>query len=400
MDFHSAVDRCKSLGNGSLAHFESMEELQEVWQKAITVMDLEEEYMWSAYERRAESPDHFRDVQTDKEINHDLWNPGQPNNLYQRCVIFDRTGYDDEYCHNQLPFACQLEQRYRHRLRGLCSESILDKVYFPDTLLGKLIWVGAGSNENENTFISFNSTAFRWEAQKAGSSAVWAFAEADYESLLIGTYNWTVFNDQRCGSGRSSYSRQLSLTFCTDDEFNCDDGSCLLLDYWCDSNFAPEDTQMATRLMTCKDGSDEKMCHVIEPNPNYQPKVAPSREPPTKVDVFLSLIQILDISAMTGKIRLKFNLSLEWFDPRLNFHGNWQIGEYNVLSSEELASIWKPEFNYSNIQQADMEVHQSPEVFVYSVGNWSWKKTSLSSLYNYQVFSGRENKFHWTVKLR
>jgi hypothetical protein len=153
-------------------------------------------------------------------------------------------------------------------------------------------------------------------------------------------------------------------------------------------------------IMACKDGSDEQLCHVVESSPSYQKHVVPSRLPPTIIDVYVGLLQILDISAKESKVRLKFNLSLEWFDPRLNFHGNWQEGEYNVLSPEELAALWIPEFNCSNILQKDLELLRPAEVFVYNVNNFTWTSSSLSSLYNYQVFPGKENKFRWTIKLR
>lgn len=187
MDFNSAVESCRHLGNGTLAQFKNMDELQDVWLEASRVMAIEDDYLWSAYIMDSENSAKFLDVQTKQPINADLWQEGKPNNLAQRCVIFDQSGYDDEYCNNNpLKFACHLEQRHRHRLRGLCSDSALDTVYFPYTLYEELIWVGTGHSETGNTFIRYNRSSFSWEARKTGADA-WASAEADYSSLLIGT---------------------------------------------------------------------------------------------------------------------------------------------------------------------------------------------------------------------
>ena len=398
MDFYSAQDMCKKLGNGTLAKFRSRQEMEQAWLEAKSLILLSDEYMWSAYERSQENNSLFVLRETNQTLPEALWKKGQPNNKAQGCVVFDNTGYDDEYCNAPYPFACQMDQRQHHRLRGLCSETFLDKIYFPYTLLGRFVWVG--SSVYGNTFIQFNQSSYRWEARIA-STDVWAYAEASYESLLLGTHSWTIFNDRRCAVG-SFYEKNLSLTFCSDDFFNCDDGGCLPLDYWCDMNFEPDSDKMTTDSMSCNDGSDEQLCHTVAIIPSYQSRVAPSREPPTDINVYLSIIQILDISAKDGKIRLKFNMSQEWLDPRLNFHGIWEDGPYNVLCPEEFDFVWIPEFNYSNIQQKDLEVHQTPSIYVYNMNmsNWNWSVPGLTSLYNYQVFAGRDIKFHWTYKLR
>jgi len=149
---------------------------------------------------------------------------------------------------------------------------------------------------------------------------------------------------------------------------------------------------------------DEQNCHTVDMRPNYQSQVAPSRDPLTKVEVYFSIIQILGISTMDSTVRLKFNVSLKWFDPRLVFHGIWyEHGAYNVLRPKEFNYVWTPEFNYSNIQQTHLEVHQAPEISVYGLqknNKWNFTVPDLTSLYNYQVFSGDKVKLHWTHKLR
>jgi hypothetical protein len=399
MVFHEAIEMCKNLGNGTLSQFRSKKEMQDTWQEAKRVLASEVgSFLWTAYSREEGNQSNFVDMYNNQVINSDLWQPGQPNNQAQKCVHYDESGYNDMYCDELLPFACHMKYRHWHRLRGLCSDSPLDKFYFPDVLLGELVWIGIDRIENNNTFIRFNQSSYTWEAHVAGSDT-FAYSEASYDSLLIGTHTWTVINDRHCDIG-TSYTKQLSLTFCTDDEFNCDDGGCLPLDYWCDSDFPPHVYKNGTAVLACRDGSDEILCHSVEENPRYQGQEAPGSRQITNVEVHIFIQQIVDISVMTGKMRIKFDLSLEWLDPRLNFHGLWAEGEYNLLSKEELAFVWKPEFNFINIYQSDLDVLRAPTAYVYHYVNRTWKASDLSSLYNYQVFSGKDNMFHWTTKIR
>jgi hypothetical protein len=396
MDFTSALDQCSRLGNGSLAQFKNMAQLTEVWSRAKVVLSLTDEYMWSAYVRSKVNSSHFVHNKTNEPIPAEMWKVGQPNSMSQHCVVYDGDGYDDEYCSSSHPFACQLVDWPQFRLRGLCSETSFDTVYFPFTLLGEYAWVG--SSPHGKTFIRFSQQGYRWEARIAGTD-IWAHSQIGYESLLLGTHMWTVVNDRRCGAGQS-YEKNLSLTSCSDEFFNCDDGGCLPLDYWCDKNFEPDNSQNTTKSMACADGSDEQFCHSIEIRPGYLNQVAPSRHPKTVVEVYASIMQILDISAKDSKIRLKFNISLEWIDPRLNFHGLWEDGPYNVLTPMEFDYVWIPDFNYTNILQKDLEVHQNAAIYVYNISKSNWTVPDLSSLYNYQVYSGNDVKFHWSYKLR
>jgi Neurotransmitter-gated ion-channel ligand binding domain len=396
MDFTLALDKCYKLGNGTLAQFRSKAQMIDVWSEAKGIMSLNDEYMWSTYVRSKVNGSQFVHKKTNEPIPAELWKTGQPNNMAQSCVVYNDEGYDDEYCGTSHPFACQLEDWPQFRLRGLCSESSFDTVYFPFTLLGELVWIG--SSPRGNTFIRFNQQSYRWES-RVGGSDIWGYSQIGYESLLLGTNIWTIFNDRQCGAGLS-YEKNLSLTFCSDDFFNCDDGGCLLLDYWCDQNFEPDSSQNTTKIMSCLDGSDEEFCHSIETRPGYLNQVAPTRHPKTVVEVYASIMQILDISPKDSKIRLKFNISLEWVDPRLNIHGLWEDGPYNVLTPMEFNYVWVPDFNYTNILQKDLEVHQPAVIYVYKTKNCNWTVPDLTSLHNYQVYSGKDIKFHWSYKLR
>jgi hypothetical protein len=81
-------------------------------------------------------------------------------------------------------------------------------MYYPTNRLGDFIWVGLGS-----TYIWYDHVEQQWEARMSGGDT-WALSDASYESLLLGTQKWTIFDDRKCfpGSkliGRCFTGRQL-----------------------------------------------------------------------------------------------------------------------------------------------------------------------------------------------
>ena len=53
------------------------------------------------------------------------------------------------------------------------------------------------------------------------------------------------------------------MSFCTDEEFTCDDGNCVDMSLRCDGT------------TNCQDGSDEKKCRLIVPNIGYNKFMVP-----------------------------------------------------------------------------------------------------------------------------
>ena len=65
-----------------------------------------------------------------------------------------------------------------------------------------------------------------------------------------------------CSLG-STYSTVLTLSFCTDDEFTCDDGTCIQIYLRCDGT------------NHCENSSDEKDCRMIVPKVGYNKNIVP-----------------------------------------------------------------------------------------------------------------------------
>ena len=66
--------------------------------------------------------------------------------------------------------------------------------------------------------------------------------------------------------------------------------------------------------------------------------------------VRVDLLQILTLSVVEMKITTKYNLYLEWEDPRIIFYNLKENQNLNGLVQDELKEIWIPKIIFSNTQ--------------------------------------------------
>jgi hypothetical protein len=344
--------------------------MRKVWDQASDITDLSNNKLWSAYLQVNESLQYL-DNNTNNVINPTLWLPGKYNS--QPCVVHTREGYMDKMCNEEYPFMCHQNSKNYLHLRGLCQKSLLENSYMPSVHNNYFSWIGAFG-----TVIKYSNSRKLWEARVQGSE-VWATSEASYESLLLGFHEWTIHGDRQC-LRQSSYKANLSLTVCTTDQFNCNDGSCIPLIYWCDNN-------ALNNSVTCEDGSDElNNCSVIHDLSGYQKHVIPVPNPYTEINFVVEILSIQDILPFEGKIKINFNLSMEWPEPRVEFLGLWENKIYNKIKVGEQEKLWKPSIVFSNILLTGSELPTRP-VWVADCKDYdNYSKTNTSSLYNNNIF--------------
>ena len=103
-------------------------------------------------------------------------------------------------------------------LRGLCSTSKLDRIYIPHNPnhSGKLIYVGL-----YGTLIEYNKDTLSWEARvsRDQDTLTRAVSVAPEESLLLGSFQWKIFNDSRECTIEESYTSVLTMSGCSETQF-------------------------------------------------------------------------------------------------------------------------------------------------------------------------------------
>ena len=87
------------------------------------------------------------------------------------------------------------------------------------------------------TNIVYNASTYLWVASNMGYSDVVATNKASLASGLLGTSEWTVYNDSRKCSPNASYKILLTLTSCGKDEFTCVDANCIPMESRCNVDY-------------------------------------------------------------------------------------------------------------------------------------------------------------------
>ena len=106
------------------------------------------------------------------------------------------------------------------KLRGLCSKSNLDNTYVPYNPQngGKLIYIGL-----YGTIIEYHRESSAWiaktKSQRDSQTMTTAIARISESSLLLGSYEWTVYNDTPDCSISEAYTKILTLSGCGKNQF-------------------------------------------------------------------------------------------------------------------------------------------------------------------------------------
>ena len=196
----AAYGVCSRLGEGGqIPAYNSLADWRTAWDSAVVAVNTTTtvDFLWQPFHRSGSSDTFVSRYNASLKLDPAMWNPGQPNNLDEKCVLCDRQGCWDKYCEDEQPFVCQFPAQAPPllRLRGLCRLTNLDTVFYPTNRLGDLVWIGLSA-----TYIRFDHVMQRWEARVSGSDT-WAYSQASYESLLLGTQTWTIFHDRKCMTG-------------------------------------------------------------------------------------------------------------------------------------------------------------------------------------------------------
>ena len=132
---------------------------------------------------------------------------------------------EESDCMNKKCTACEIQNSFEDtsvlKLNGLCKYSFFDTTYQiqydPENIIK---YVGI-----EKSIISFDFAENIWIIRDVSNPFVNAVSDAPFRSLAIGNHLWNITNDTECS--KEVYSKYLSLTSCSDDQFTCNDGLCI-----------------------------------------------------------------------------------------------------------------------------------------------------------------------------
>ena len=160
----------------------------------------------------------------------------------------DPDGYKEET-------TCISHGRLLFLIKGVCKSSFLWKFTTqPFHLVNKNPWGKRNTYSNHkhsdivyfiNEFnakitMHFSFSLSAWELRQKsddGSSKVLASVKSTLASMALGTNIWTIYRDTReCNMNEGEeYSSPISLSVCSESEFTCNDGNCVLMDHRCNS---------------------------------------------------------------------------------------------------------------------------------------------------------------------
>ena len=235
----------------------------------------------------------------------------------------------------------------------------------------------------KHTTIAYVEEEKMWRLDVIDSD-VTGMSSASSATYTLGKHNWTIKGDTGCSS-EESYTTELKMSGCEENEFTCNDGQCVRMDQRCN------------QLPDCRDKSDEKNCKILVLEEGYNKKVPPINSGnPVNVSVTIDLLRLVDIDEGDYSIEIQFEIMLKWRDNRVKYHNLKQTAALNALSEDNIKNLWLPEVIYENTDQKESSRLGD--------GNWEWRTdvvvkreeengvmSGLHSVDESEVFNGSRN---------
>ena len=320
---------------------------------------------------------------TEPETNNTLletllqpWYLGEPNgDIQENCaaVSTKHKSWKDISCSTKLCSFCELKNSPSFQIRGLCPESKLDSRYS---------WTNEIINGHHcfrgftDSLLFWSSIEDQWKILSYTDETTFATLNSTKE-YPFGNHHWTISGDS-CDQTALNQT-VLNFNACSDNEFNCNEGTCVDIEKRCDGR------------ANCPDGSDEVDCNMILTDDSYLKDMPPQgKSDKLKVFIAVNVLAILEISEVENFILLQLELKLSWNDNRLTMANLKDDKDLNTLTPELRNKIWMPEIVFYNTQKK-LESLNDDKAFAIINRHGNHTKSPNSELQNAYFYRGSEN---------
>ncbi|XP_047736692.1 uncharacterized protein LOC125177972 [Hyalella azteca] len=172
--------------------------------------------------------------------------------------------------------------------------------------------------------IALNSENTEYQVNKTGKLLFSARKPEQALDVPMG-----LFRSHRPGAPNDD--QPIVISACAEEEFTCNNGSCIPLDQHCDG------------LQQCPDFEDENCKPNIYPVENYDNTRASNTTLPIKLGVNISSVS--DVEIGNGRIKIKIYIKTSWKDERIEFVQLQEELERNIISED----IWYPKYHFETL---------------------------------------------------
>ena len=169
---------------------------------------------------------------------------------------------------------------------------------------------------------------------------------------------------------------------CNDDQFSCDDGTCVQMGHRCNWQFE------------CKDKSDENDCmNLLIDKESYSKDIPPfSYDAKEKVIVSIILMSVDKIDLTSATFNAKIQLIIKWKDYRLTFINLFKSG--NIVEKDTKQEIWIPPLRFTNAPIELLINDEQTSISILRKGGY--QLNDITDLHEARIYKGSENELKYS----
>ena len=284
--------------------------------------------------------------------------------------------------------------------RGLCTTSQFNQKYAlmqaPD---GSHYYQGDSHanitfDKSLNTWV-ISSMVNKRKYQRFANNYVPSLTKAisnssSYSSYFLGKQEVLIESDPTCSKESLNISKIILFSKCSEDEFVCEDGQCLNMEFRCNG------------VINCpNDNTDENDCSMVIMDETYKKDYAPvtytAKNEMVKVDVNISIqIQsILLISEIESHIKLKLVLNVVWLEHRVEYSNLKNKSNHNTLTGTEKDILWIPTVIFANTEHRE-GVRNDEKAFLAIKKTGDYRREDIEVLANQFLYHGSQNPLKYS----